>query len=440
MGNNEALKTLFAISRNRIPEQLVIQFTNHCNARCPQCGMRVTEAFRRSKLSVDETKRIIEAAALRGVRAVSFTGGEPLMFADELAQLIRFAGESGIPYIRTGTNGFLFSGPDKNGFEKRVHRIAKTLSDTPLRNLWISVDSCDPVVHETMRGLPGVIKGIEKALPVFHEHGIYPSINLGINRNIREDHRKRPDHSFREDKGSQTGEDGESFYRYYQKGFADFYRFAIDLGFTMVNSCYPMSVENSEDQDELNAVYSATSAERIVSFTAREKSLLFKALMDTIPEYRSRIRIFTPRVSLLALQRQYTGHTEKPYPCRGGIDFFFIETGSRNTFPCGYRGNDNFGKYWNLNGYKSKNMQDKCYRCDWECFRDPSEMFGPLLQFFSSPAKLFKKIRRDREYFAVWANDLKYYAACDFFNGRTVPDYEKMLISQRPLLEKKRTG
>jgi hypothetical protein len=32
-----------------------------------------------------------------------------------------------------------------------------------------------------MGGLNGVIKGIEKALPIFHKHGIYPAANLGIN-------------------------------------------------------------------------------------------------------------------------------------------------------------------------------------------------------------------------------------------------------------------
>ena len=48
----------------------------------------------------------------------------------------------------------------------------------------VSIDSADPKTHEEMRGLKGVIKGIEIALPILHKHGIYPVANLGINRNI----------------------------------------------------------------------------------------------------------------------------------------------------------------------------------------------------------------------------------------------------------------
>ena len=35
-----------------------------------------------------------------------------------------------------------------------------------------------------MRGLPGVVQGIEQSLPIFHANGIYPAVNLGINRRI----------------------------------------------------------------------------------------------------------------------------------------------------------------------------------------------------------------------------------------------------------------
>ena len=102
---------LIDLSRKKAPEQLVIQFTDKCNALCPQCGMRVTEKFRRSTLSADVVKRIIDAAAQRGVRVVSFTGGEPLLFLKDLVMFIKYAGEAGIDFIRTGTNGFMFANP-----------------------------------------------------------------------------------------------------------------------------------------------------------------------------------------------------------------------------------------------------------------------------------------------------------------------------------------
>ena len=181
----QAVRRLLAgLFRGRVPGQLVVQLTDRCNATCPQCSMRVTEPFKRSRLSMDDLRRIIDAAAEKGVAAISFTGGEPMLLFDDLAALIRHAGRAGIPCIRTGTNGYFFMHSRRPGFHSRISRIVDTLADTPLRNFWISIDSAVPEVHETMRGFPGVVEGIAKALPVFHDAGIYPSLNLGINRNI----------------------------------------------------------------------------------------------------------------------------------------------------------------------------------------------------------------------------------------------------------------
>ena len=144
----------------RVPGQLVIQITDRCNALCPQCGMRRTEPFERTDLPADQIKRILDRAAANGVEIVSFTGGEPLLRMSELPMLIEYAAGAGIPYIRTGTNGFVFANPGGAGFETRVNRVAEILSRTRLRNLWISVDSSAAAVHEGMRGFSGLIDGI----------------------------------------------------------------------------------------------------------------------------------------------------------------------------------------------------------------------------------------------------------------------------------------
>ncbi len=386
----------------RIPGQLVIQFTDHCNARCPQCGMRVTNKFGRSRLSVDEVKRILDAAAMRGIEVVSFTGGEPMLFADQLAEMIRYAGAVGIKYIRTGTNGFFFANSDASDFESRIRKIAETLAGTPIRNFWISVDSASAEIHETMRGFKGIISGIEKALPIFHDVGIYPSANLGINRNTGGEYI-----------GIGKDIEADEFYEKFKAAFEKFYLFVISLGFTIANACYPMSSGN--DGHDLNAVYAATSTDSIVRFSPMEKALLFKALFNVIPKFRSAIRIFSPRASLYALYRQYTDDVEKPYPCRGGSDFFFIDAKDGNVYPCGYRGSENLGRFQDM---PSQPCSNDCYLCDWECFRDPSELFGPILHGMSGPIDLLRKMLRDPEYFRLWLEDLKYYRKCSFFDGR----------------------
>jgi MoaA/NifB/PqqE/SkfB family radical SAM enzyme len=382
--------------------------------------MRVTNAFKRSKLDLDEVKRIIDAAAQKGVQMISFTGGEPLLFLDELSRLMQYAGQAGIRYVRTGTNGFIFRKADAPDFESKMARVAETLALTPLRNFWISIDSAVPEIHEKMRGLPGVVAGIEKALPIFHAHGLYPSANLGLNRNVAGPVSKLPVMNTQGDP-----DDEQAFYHHFREALSQFYRFVIRLGFTMVNSCYPMSIPSNDPTNPLRPVYPATSEAALVRFSGQEKALLYKALFDTIPEFRSKIRIFSPRTSLYALYMNQGSPSNTPYPCRGGIDFFFIDSKDGNTYPCGYRGHEDLGKYWDLGG-KPTDESFECRQCDWECFRDPSELFGPLLQGFSRPLSLLKKYRWDPRFFQLWLEDIKYYRATDFFDGRQPPDYGRL--------------
>lgn len=417
---------LTSILKNHIPGQLVIQITDRCNARCPQCGMRVTKSFARSMLDLDVIKKTIDAAAGQGMQAISFTGGEPLLDLSRLVELIRYAGRAGIPLIRTGTNGFLFRNPEGGDFASRVALVADQLADTPLSNFWISLDSGIDNVHEQMRGFAGVVEGIAQAMPVFHRAGIFPAVNLGINRNVG-------GASTSGLQRTNTGSDGaylEKFYYRYRRAFERFYQRAIDLGFTMANACYPMSIDRPECRQGLGAVYAASTTADIVRFTPAEKRMLFKALMAATRRYRSKIRIFTPLCSLEALVREYadTHSSPPPYGCRGGMDFFFVGAADGHVYPCGYRGNENFGFLWQRAAPWADTPTEAraCRRCDWECFRDPSALFGPLMEAVANPLGLLRRFIRRPQELAAWAGDLRYYQSCGFFNGRQPPDYGKL--------------
>ena len=415
-----------SILTNRIPGQLVIQITDRCNARCPQCGMRTTESFIRSTLDDRTVGQLIDAAARRGIQAISFTGGEPLLDIDRLVKLIRHAGDAGIPFIRTGTNGFVFRHPKRADFYDRVSRLAEQLAGTPLRNFWISLDSADDTYHEKMRGFPGVVAGIKKALPLFHRAGIYPAVNLGINRNVG-------GHLTRGLKPSTRKNDAAAyldiFRRRYRDAFKRFYQRAVDLGFTMANACYPMSIDPPTEGDGLSAVYAATTVEDIVRFTPAEKQLMFGALAEAIADFRSKIRIFSPLCAIEALIRQYGGEPpQTTYGCRGGIDFFFINAADGHAYPCGYRGNEDHGWLWEIIPGEPKPLKEKdaCRQCDWECFRDPSELFGPLLESVANPWGLVRRMATTPGALKTWATDLRYYQACGFFNGRKPPKYDQL--------------
>lgn len=412
-----------SFAKNRIPGQLVIQITNRCNAQCPQCGMRVSADFARATLARDDVKRMLDAAAVQGVQAVSFTGGEPLLFVDMLCELIAYAGKAGIAYIRTGTNGFLFRDSRKADFEDRVSRLADRLAATPLRNFWISLDSVVPEVHETMRGLSGVVGGIEKALPIFHERGLFPSANLGINRRVGAGMTS----GLRPEADESRNAYLERFYQGFQQSFDKFYRLVAGLGFTIVNTCYPMSISPSEETQGLSAVYAATAQDDIVRFSQAEKAVLYKALRDTIERHRHRLRIFTPLSSLEMLCRQYARLKggEPPCGCRGGVDFFFVDAQDGNTYPCGYRGQENLGPF-DLLDIQARAVNGACLRCDWECFRDPSELCAPFLNVLNRPLALAKRFKRDRGYLNAWLGDIRYYLACDLFDGRKPVNLQRL--------------
>jgi len=364
--------------------------------------MRVQEKFERSRLDVDSMKRIIDRAAENRVKALSFTGGEPFMFQDDLFECIRYASSKKIPYIRTGTNGFMFRGHDKPDFKERMRRFATELKESGLYTFWISLDSWDEDVHEENRGLKGVIEGVRKALPIFKEVGIYPSANLGINRTIVKEKLKLTSDSSEEER--------RLFYDSYVDGFSRFYTFASRLGFTIANACYPMSMQD-------DAVYKAESVDDIVSYTNTEKHYLFKAMYDTIPKFRSKIRIFTPRSSLMMLVREYGETGEEGFACFGGIDYFFVDSKNGHAYPCGFRASDDFGAYEDLNVMKIKE-RPSCRSCDWECFRDPSNQLGQIAGFFISPFAVMKRFLSDREFFAEWWKDLFYYFSCKMFDFR----------------------
>lgn len=83
------------------------------------------------------------------------------------------------------------------------------------------------------------------------------------------------------------------------------------------------------------------------------------------------------------------------------------------------------GRLWEIDPQILRaNRQTECRRCDWECFRDPSELFGPLLRGLSQPWRLVGEHRRDPHFLRLWAEDCRYARACNLYDGRKAPDYK----------------
>ncbi|MBE0586231.1 MAG: radical SAM protein, partial [Desulfofustis sp.] len=211
-----------------------------------------------------------------------------------------------------------------------------------------------------------------------------------------------------------------------------FYRFVCDLGFTTVNACYPMS-EDCEDKKGADhragkTLYGAASTSPLVSFSNEEKALIFKALYDTIPQFRGAIRIFSPRCTLHGLIKKFTAAQPALFPCRGGSDFFFADCKNGVISPCGYR-DEPRDELPNLK--QRAGLTTYCDLCEWECFRDPSDVLGPFAMLFSQPVHLLHKMVKDPRFFQILMNDLSYYRACGYFNGRLAPQWQALKRFQR---------
>jgi hypothetical protein len=401
-------KALGRLLRGRVPAQLVVQYTDRCNALCAQCGMNARARFLRSTLHADAAVALVDAAAEKGVLALSFTGGEPLLYLGEIAELSRRARAKGIPFVRTGTNGFLFRGWERPDFSDRMRHLAETIAESGLNNFWISLDSADAGLHEQNRGLPGVVRGLEKALPAFREFGLFPAANLGLNR-LAGGAQPAPD----------AEADPEGFQAHFRDGLRRFFSRVESLGFSTANACYPMSLP--EESASREAVYAATSAADMIRFSRAELALLYAALSQAVAGFRHRLRIFTPLSALLALAREARGQAAR-FPCRGGIDFFFVQAGGLTAYPCGYRGSEPLGEFPDLDLARIPRAAS-CSACHWECFRDPSVLAGPVLELLAHPLAGAARLLEDRELTRLWLEDLRYYRACNGFGLRVPPDF-----------------
>jgi MoaA/NifB/PqqE/SkfB family radical SAM enzyme len=338
------------------------------------------------------------------MKAVSLTGGEPFIRIPEILSLLDYAARRGIDYLRSGTNGYMFAPGGRVAGTGELERFADALTATGIRNFWISMDSADTRTHEAMRELPGVIGGIQKALPLFHARGLYPAVNLGINRYIVGEPIP-PIGEVREE---------DIFVEAWKAGFAAFFSKAVALGFTMANVCYPMSSGQAGLADE-QPVYGAISGDGAVDFSPVELRLIFRALLEVIPRFRDRIRIFTPLSVLYALSREAPSFL---FPCLGGQSYFFMDCKDGRIYPCGYRGNEDMGKDLKTVMDRGRRHRPFCKKCHWECFRDPSQLFGMARYMIRHPFRCFTRRRVDPYILKLWFDDIGYYMRHDFFDGR----------------------
>ena len=159
----------------RVIRDLRISVTPRCNFHCSYCdplGAGHTEPA--GVVSVQDVDNLVRAAAMLGLEAVRFTGGEPLLRRELPDMIANARATPGVRDIAVTTNGTMF---------RRRHR---DLVDAGLERVNISMDALDPVVFALATG-GGEVRPVLDAIELALELGLHPvKINAVAIRGINE--------------------------------------------------------------------------------------------------------------------------------------------------------------------------------------------------------------------------------------------------------------
>ncbi len=105
-------------------------YSTRCNIRCAHC-VAADEVRDDRKMELDQAQGILAEMAGAGVRGISFTAGEPLLYLDDVVDLLRRCRDYGI-YTRIVTNSFWAR------TEAEADRVVQLLQESGLCQLRLS--------------------------------------------------------------------------------------------------------------------------------------------------------------------------------------------------------------------------------------------------------------------------------------------------------------
>ncbi|MFZ5822625.1 MAG: PqqD family peptide modification chaperone [Chloroflexota bacterium] len=154
------LETVMPFSaRPSAPYRMDLALTYRCNNDCAHCynlEHPTSADGGRGELSTGDWKRILDRTWELGIPHVVFTGGEPTL-RNDLPQLVSYAEANG-----------QITGLNTNARRLSDEKFAQALLEAGLDHVQITVESCDPGVHDNMVRAKGAfqqtIRGLENVL------------------------------------------------------------------------------------------------------------------------------------------------------------------------------------------------------------------------------------------------------------------------------------
>ena len=156
------------------PRIISWNITLRCPLKCSHCYVDAGEQEAAGVLSTQEAFGVIDQIRATGKPVVVLSGGEPLLREDIYA-IARYGTEQGLRMVM-GTSGYLID-----------QKTAENLKEAGIRAVAISLDSKDPAIHDSFRGLEGVWERAVKAIGYCRDAGIAVQINMSVMRSARSD-------------------------------------------------------------------------------------------------------------------------------------------------------------------------------------------------------------------------------------------------------------
>jgi cyclic pyranopterin phosphate synthase len=170
------MTTLLRDNYQRQIDYMRISITDRCDLNCIYCtASRFQNQAHSEVLRYEEIEKIVQAAALLGVKSIRLTGGEPLV-RPQVSNLVKMlAGVPGIEEISMTTNA------------TQLEKQARDLKEAGLKRVNISLDTFIPTRFADITGsdkLDKVLAGIEVA----KKAGLNPvKINVVVMRSVNDD-------------------------------------------------------------------------------------------------------------------------------------------------------------------------------------------------------------------------------------------------------------
>jgi MoaA/NifB/PqqE/SkfB family radical SAM enzyme len=306
---------LLRLLRHGGPALCNIAVTNSCNATCDFCNF-ANGKLARTDLRWIDTSRLnaaLEILYRRGIRYVSFFGGEPLLHAD-LSDMVRMAVAKGMGTALI-TNGWL------------LPRKLDDLSAAGLKTIYISIDAASIPAHEDNRGLKNLVERIREATVRMRKLGITALAQVTMSKLIED---------------------------YQALG-----TFLRGLGFEAVAFSYPQRVRLGST----SLAWSDSS--KSVNFTDGELVSAFVAV-DTL---RRTFPVSNPSASIADMKRHLLSQPEH-FVCYGGYKSFYLDW-NFNVWRCD-AWHEPMCSVWDFD--KAPMIRDGCTACIADCYRDSSVM------------------------------------------------------------------